>query len=330
MNEVKKEKKWNKSNRINKLKSLSVMFVFFVGIACVIYMMHETAQQMKTNIQILTEENNELKKNEKLLREHIDSISQETEPGTEQEAESEMGSEPEEDNETEQKQVESFFGKHTVYAATDFKFEELTDEAIEGLGANYTDAVASGLVELMEENQISNINSATFVRKLYVSAEANAYLFYLGNDSTQQVSVMYYPTYNEYLFLLNQEGQENQVTEGSHVTETEAGTENGEETSAETEESETEMAASYNPETLTIRNMPETLVNYMKDPQVFRESLASYLYNYGYQEVESCELDSKYDIDVEKGKARFEIILDNETVLFGIYDKGSDTYVITQ
>lgn len=84
----------------------------------------------------------------------------------------------------------------------------------------------------------------------------------------------------------------------------------------------------YDPSTLSVNDIPNSLLDYLGDPEKLRSKLYDYLQREGYRDVTSCTVGYDYTCDTQSGIVSFVIILDNinHTTVTGEYDPRYGSY----
>ena len=162
------------------------------------------------------------------------------------------------------------------------------------------------------------------------------------------LDILFYPDLpGEYVFLIrnvkgnergNSAGSETQSS-GQNSDQNASQTQNGQNTApaqdagqpAVTPQNTTaaETAAppqnSYDATNLSVKKIPETLLNYIDNRYEFQYSLYDWLYNHGKKEVGSASV-TDYSIDGDARQAMIELQLSDGGSLTATYDKASNTY----
>ena len=156
------------------------------------------------------------------------------------------------------------------------------------------------------------------------------------------LEIVFYPDLpGDYVFLLrnvkgNERGAGNQSTAGSTTVNTDQNGGQAQITAPAPEESQTvivpqnmqpEIAGqnSYDATALSIRKIPEILLNYIDNRYEFQYSLYDWLYNHGKKNVESASV-TDYSIDGDARQAKIKLKLSDGSSLTAVYDKTADSY----
>ena len=81
----------------------------------------------------------------------------------------------------------------------------------------------------------------------------------------------------------------------------------------------------YDATKLTIKSVPETLMNYIRNRYDFQYSLYDYLYRNGHRQVKRATVKG-YEIDGESRTADIKLRLDDGSTVLATYDRDSNTY----
>ncbi len=81
----------------------------------------------------------------------------------------------------------------------------------------------------------------------------------------------------------------------------------------------------YDATKLTIKSVPETLMNYIRNRYDFQYSLYDYLYRNGHRQVKKATVKG-YEIDGESRTADIKLRLDDGSTVLATYDRDSNTY----
>lgn len=179
-------------------------------------------------------------------------------------------------------------------------------------------------------------DQVTFTERISCSSEnAAAYRVSLAGIEDQVLQVILFPDYAGSYLLTLQES----VTVNIPLQETGGQNGTGQGGSSQTEaqvqqpsviyvpqQTESEPKNTYDASTLSILNIPETLLNYINNKYELQYSMYRYLYDRGYTNVTSAAV-SDYGIDASNRTATIRFELSNGGKLTGIYHKDTNTYV---
>ena len=82
---------------------------------------------------------------------------------------------------------------------------------------------------------------------------------------------------------------------------------------------------SYDATNLSVKSIPETLLNYLDNRYEFQYSLYGWLYSHGKREVESASV-TDYSIDGDSKTATIELALSDGSSVTAVYDKTANSY----
>ena len=156
------------------------------------------------------------------------------------------------------------------------------------------------------------------------------------------LDVVFYPDLpGEYIFLLrnvkgNERGNDAQPSTegagqnaGSNISQTQNNPRAQEVSQAATESQNTQPAPqpqnSYDATNLSVKKIPETLLNYLDNRYEFQYGLYDWLYHRGKRDVSSATV-TNYSIDGDSRTATIELALSDGSSVTAVYDKSSNTY----
>ena len=82
---------------------------------------------------------------------------------------------------------------------------------------------------------------------------------------------------------------------------------------------------SYDATNLSVKKIPETLLNYLDNRYEFQYDLYDWLYRHGKREVSSASV-TDYSIDGDSRTATIELVLSDGSSVTAVYNKSSNTY----
>ena len=96
-------------------------------------------------------------------------------------------------------------------------------------------------------------------------------------------------------------------------------------TAPQSTQEDSQMQDSYNAADLSVKQIPETLLNYIDNRYEFQYSLYDWLYNHGKKNVESATV-TDYSIDGDSRKATIDLVLSDGSSVAAVYDKTANSY----
>ena len=150
------------------------------------------------------------------------------------------------------------------------------------------------------------------------------------------LDIVFYPEIpGEYVFLLRNVKGNERGTEGNSSSNTQGQSQDQNASQAQettqpavtpqTTETVQRPQNTYDAASLSVRSIPETLLNYIDNRYEFQYSLYDYLYNNGKRDIGTASV-TDYSIDGDARSASIELTLSDGSNVTAVYDKESNTY----
>lgn len=184
--------------------------------------------------------------------------------------------------------------------------------------------------DFLTKHQIRT-DTVTFTEQVSCSSEnAVAYRVSLAGIEEQVLQVILFPDYaGSYLITLQEAVMVNipvqEATEQNVAQQEAASTVQQPSVIYVPQQTERAQQNTYDASTLSILNIPETLLNYINNKYELQYSMYRYLYDRGYTNVTSAAV-TDYSIDASSRSATIRFELSNGGKLTGTYRKDTNTY----
>ncbi|MCD8348913.1 MAG: hypothetical protein LUD16_13430 [Lachnospiraceae bacterium] len=223
----------------------------------------------------------------------------------------------------------TIFGEAENTVLSSIKVSGLTEEQKEKSGYRESDFLTA-LSAFLTDNGLAGVTEVIFENELSCSSDgAVAYSAKLDNSESRIVIIMYPDYPGQYILLLEETmnaAEESELVEELETqTESEANERAQEAIEIQNGQNSSETGRKYDATTLSVTEIPITLLNYLSNRYELQYTLYDYLYRNGYSDVTAVAV-SSYEIDADTRTATITFTLSDGSSLTGIYSRDDNSY----